>query len=193
MFTNSLDNKPIFKKDDGTEIKDLTQTMFDLNDGTYVSYSIFKVSKEYVMRPDLISQAVYGSSQYAEIILKYNGISNPLTIEPDQIISIPNLDSLENKFNNYTITTDAAEKLRKSYKYIDPTKAPTSSPEILNFENREDEFKNAVPPNFAIEGEEAITYRNGRVYFGENVANSACLKNGMPASEFLNTIINSNL
>ena len=71
MFANSLDNKPVFTLPDGTEIKDLTQSMFDMGAPNYISYNVYKIPRQYEMRPDLISTAVYKDSKYAELILKF--------------------------------------------------------------------------------------------------------------------------
>lgn len=48
------------------------------------------VNKYYVARPDLISLAVYGTDKYADLICKYNGISNPFEMNEDDVIYIPN-------------------------------------------------------------------------------------------------------
>ena len=39
-----------------------------------------RVSEDYAMRPDLISMFAYGTDQYTDIILKFNGISNPFSL-----------------------------------------------------------------------------------------------------------------
>lgn len=56
------------------------------------------VSKEYVARPDLISLAAYGDDRFADVICKYNGISNPFEINIDDIILIPPLGALDTMF-----------------------------------------------------------------------------------------------
>ena len=189
MFANSIDLKPIFKRPDNIEVKDLTASMFNLQVQNYITYNIYKVPKEFAMRPDLISAAVYNNSIYAEIILKYNGISNPFTIQEGDLILIPNLDSAKaNIAPQEGSPADAGKKLRDSYKYIDPTKIPTAR---NDFQNRQliNAPEGALPPNIAKEGEPQITYRNGRVYFGTDV--DTCLQNGMTQSEFLTTVIKS--
>jgi len=189
MFDNSLDLKPNFKRPDGIELKDLTCSMFNLQSKSYVTYSLYKVPAEFAMRPDLISAAVYNSTAYAEIILKFNGISNPFTIKEGDIILIPNLDSVRDIISPRPGSiADTGKKLRDSYKYIDPTKVPKSdnkfqSRELINIPDE------ALPPNITKEGEQQIVYRNGRVYFGQGV--ETCLQNGMTQSEFLTTIIKS--
>lgn len=188
MFTNSLDKKPTFTLPDGTELKDLTQSMFDMGVPNYISYNVYKIPRQYEMRPDLISAAVYKDSAYAELILKFNGISNPFTLLEGDYILIPSLDSIRPIIaTNSGSGVDAAKKLRDTYRYIDPIKIPKAN---NNFQNRSLEKTmqdGALPPNISKEGESQITYRNGRVYFGEGV--ETCLQNGMTTSEFLTNVI----
>jgi len=191
MFGNSLDSKPIVTRDDKTQIKDLTATMFDLATMNYVKYNVYRVPAEFAMRPDLIAGAVYNNSKYAEIILKFNGISNPFSIQGDDIILIPNLDSAQKLVKNTQKGTaaDSGKAIRDSYKYIDPTKIPKRD---STFDNRQivgGAKQGALPPNISPEGQDQITYRNGRVYFGAGV--DTCLQNGMTQSEFLTNIIKS--
>jgi len=189
MFLNSLDKKPTYTRPDGVKIKDLTSSMFDMQNNNYASYTVYKVPKEYEMRPDLISGAVYHDSLYAELILKYNGISNPFTIKEGDLILIPSLDSMKAITKKPTGTgADGAKSIRDSYKYIDPVKIPKAD---NTFQDRQiaNVPAGALPPNIAEEGEKQITYRNGRVYFGEGT--DTCLENGMTQSEFLVNVIKS--
>jgi len=192
MFKTTLDQKPFFTRPDGEKIRDLTQTIFDLKNRNYLTYNVYKVPKEYAMRPDLISQSVYNNSMYAEIILKYNGISNPFSIDEGDIILIPDLNSAKQKIKTPGIGTDndKAAKIRNSYKYIDPLKKPVKGDNLKKFDERQVIIpKDALPPNISEEGTSQITKRGGRVYFGEGV--ETCLQNGMSASEFLTTVIKS--
>jgi hypothetical protein len=193
MFTNSIDNKPTFLRNDDLEIKDLTVSMFNLNAITsYPKYNVYRVPKDFEMRPDLIAAAVYNNSAYAELILKFNGISNPFSIKEGDLILVPTLDSAQTMLSTTTsgALTSGSNMIRNSYKYIDPTKMPKS--DDSNFQNRQlvgGAKEGALPPNLTQEGEEQITYRNGRVYFGASV--ETCLKNGMTQSEFLTNVIKS--
>lgn len=221
MFLNSIDSKPLFVRPDGNIIRDLTETMFNLLNRNSVSFNVFRVPREYVMRPDLISKVVYNNTIYAEMILKYNGISNPFSINEGDYILIPNLEGAQANVRKVdtNMAGSGANKIRNTYKYIDPKKAPKKGQELSDFENRDltGTAKNntgaggiggdgtgagtgagtgtnllqqgALPPNIAPEGSSQITYRNGRVYFGESVAN--CLKSGSSTSEFLTTVIRS--
>jgi hypothetical protein len=199
MFLNSLDRKPLFKKRDGNIVRDLTQTMFDFKANNYINYSVYRVPTDYEMRPDLIAQSVYNNTIYAEYILKYNGISNPFSIDKGDIILIPSLETARQntKKQGEGAEDSDSKRIRNSYKYIDPAKAPRRDKDIEKFDQRNLGKKDsqladgALPPNIAQEGETGITYRNGRVYFGEGIGQSACLRNGMSQSEFLTKVIKS--
>jgi len=187
MFKSTIDEKPFYTRPDGEIIRDLTQTAFELKNRNYITYNVYKVPKEYKMRPDLISQSVYNNSSYAEIILKYNGISNPFSINEGDIILIPDLDSAKQKMKKPGGSeTDKSKKIRDSYKYIDPLKRPTKDGEATKFDER-DIPKDALPPNIADEGDGQVQLRNGRAYFGKGA--DTCLQDGMSASEFLTTVI----
>ena len=203
MFPNSIDNKPLYvRPQDGIVVRDLTQSMFNPANDNFVAYNVFKVPHDFIMRPDLISQAVYNNTIYAEIILKFNSISNPFTINEGDLIFVPELDSAKQLVQeNNTSETSPADTLRNSYKYIDPTKVPQKSSELQQFDNRTIQQNSgqsvnsaqngALPPNIAQPGASQLTFRNGRVYFGDNVS-TTCLKNGATISDFLTNVINSN-
>ena len=192
MFKNSLDNKPKFTRSDGNDVVDLTQPMFELKSTTYDSINMYRVPKEYVMRPDLIAKSVYNDAGYAEVILKYNGISNPFSINEGDLILVPDLNSITAKFKVQSVTSDTtnAEKIRNSYKYIDPLKIPKTID--TGFEDRPATTGipvDALPPNISTPGYTAITQRNGRTYFnGGTPAN--CLIDGMTTTDYLITIMN---
>jgi hypothetical protein len=191
MFVNSIDLKPLFTKPDGTAIRDLTQTMLDLKSRAYVTYKVFKVPRDYVMRPDLISRAVYNNSLYAEIILKYNGISNPFSIDENDVILIPDLNDAEQKIKTPESAKEEsiAEKIRNSYKYIDPLKIPTNGEALKQYNRRQivDTPAGALPPNFNQPGTSQVRYKGGRVYFGEGA--ETCLEDGISIGEFLTNVI----
>ena len=195
MFKNTLDTKTFFTRPDGETLRDLTQTIFELKNRNYLAYNVYRVPKEYRMRPDLISQSVYNNSAYAEIILKYNGISNPFSIDEGDIILIPDLNSAQQKIKTPGLgaENDRAAKIRNSYKYIDPLKRPKKGEDLKKFDERKvvsgagTGMGDRLPPNIAEKGTSQITKRGGRVYFGEGV--ETCLQSGMSASEFLTTVI----
>lgn len=85
-----LNTKPSISEN-GDEYMDLLANNYKVTDevpnGTFVT-----VTENYVARPDLISQAMYGTDDYADIICKYNGISNPFELNKDDLLFIPNME-----------------------------------------------------------------------------------------------------
>lgn len=191
MFVNTIDKKPIFTRPDGTVVRDLTQTMLNLQSRAFVNYTLYRVPRDYVMRPDLISKAVYNNSLYAEIILKYNGISNPFSINEDDVILIPDLNDAEQKIKEPadSMEESRASKIRNTYKYIDPLKVPRNGELLKQYNQRQivDAPPAALPPNFNEPGASQVRYKAGRVYFGEGA--ETCLKDGMTTGEFLTNVI----
>ena len=64
------------------------------------------VNEFYVARPDLISLAVYGDDKYADLICKYNGISNPFEINENDVIYIPSLSRFDLLYNDKFIPSE---------------------------------------------------------------------------------------
>lgn len=88
---NILNKKPIEERN-GIKFQDLAvQT---INPEIRISGSVLVVNKYYVARPDLISLAVYGDDKYADIICKVNGISNPFELNENDILIIPDIETV---------------------------------------------------------------------------------------------------
>ena len=66
---------------------------------------IIIVNKHYIARPDLISLAVYGSDEYADLICKYNGISNPFELNENDVIVLPQYHEFQNLIDTVNNTT----------------------------------------------------------------------------------------
>lgn len=125
----------------------------------------FIVDSVYAGRIDLISLHVYGSASYCDYILKYNGISNPFSIEDGDILDIPYPDSIlaiwknkpanksedsnyiRDKFMSTKRLTEADQK-RIDYLKRKAAEYPNGASEIL-------------PPNVLKTGKTNITIKNG--------------------------------
>lgn len=94
MFLNSLlKNKPtIFSSTAGEDIIHLGAQTFRMP--AWAAYTVYKVSKSHVARPDLISRIMYGTEIYGDFLCKVNGISNPFEINEDDVLIIPNLNNM---------------------------------------------------------------------------------------------------
>ena len=80
-----------YKFSDGTTetVKDLLAKTFDNTVDFSNAYTIVEVTKEYIARPDLVSFVLYHTDEYADILCKINGISNPFELMEGNILICP--------------------------------------------------------------------------------------------------------
>ena len=57
--------------------------------------SVTEVDEDFVARPDLLSKKLYGGEEYADILCKLNGISNPFELNAGMLLLTPAQDDLE--------------------------------------------------------------------------------------------------
>lgn len=103
-----IDNKPLryYEDYDGTYIygSDLLSESFlsieNDREGWYDTLGqtsqLCVVSKEYIARPDLISLAFYKTDEYADVICKVNGLSNPFELNENMVLIIPDRNVIVN-------------------------------------------------------------------------------------------------
>jgi len=95
MKLQTISNKVIITDNvTGEEKLQMTQPVFKLN-GTVKIIANHTVLEDEEMRPDLISVQHYGNDSYVDIILKFNGISNPFSIKSGIVLVIPDKDGIE--------------------------------------------------------------------------------------------------
>ena len=190
MFTNTIDKKNTYTNNDGIELVDLSDSIFNSNLKA-VTCSFYKVTKEMQMRPDLLSIASFGEDTYAEMIIKYSEICNPFAIEEDDVIAVPSLNSIYNEVKDVILSNNTEDEgtynLVKNYhKYIDKSKVPsnmgsqtspvqgnknaTQNKSISGTEGNSSVGNSPVEPNMANNGNSGISVINGRIYFGPNVS-----------------------
>ena len=190
MFTNTIDKKNTYTNNDGIELVDLSDSIFNSNLKA-VTCSFYKVTKEMQMRPDLLSIASFGEDTYAEMIVKYSEICNPFAIEEDDVIAVPSLNSIYNEVKDVILSNNTEDEgtynLVKNYhKYIDKSKVPsnmgsqtspvqgnknaTQNKNISGTEGNSSVGNSPVEPNMANNGNSGISIINGRIYFGPNVS-----------------------
>ena len=183
MFNYSLDKKREITDSRGNRIKDLTQSIFSRTSGRIQDYQIVRMSDVYHMRPDLVSQMMYDTDEYAEFVLKFAGISNPFTLDDDDVLLIPNdMQAIGMMADNESGTEDATggvssgtmAQIRNFFKFVNTEYQPdrtsydrlkkTNIPSgvIAPTEN------NQTPVYIGDDGKTAVTIRGGRVYFGED-------------------------
>jgi len=164
---DSLIKKPEFEKD-GEKIMDLTVTTVKFKtievDGTVI------ISEDLQMRPDLMSRIVYGNTNKFDLILKFNGVSNPFSLSEGQILLTGN--ELE-MTNSYVTPASAASKDIRE-RFFDPNRLSKKDTKRLEYiKNKSKDIANKsvtnLPPNFAEVGSQEISIKDGKVIFGNDV------------------------
>jgi len=97
-----LNYKILQNKNNGKKIVDGQSVTFtdllckDMYEGVYINnFEFVVVNKDYVARPDLISLAIYKTDEYADIICKINGISNPFELNEDMLLICPSISEID--------------------------------------------------------------------------------------------------
>jgi len=83
---------------------------------------VFLVEQKHICRPDMLSYSAYGSVDYTDIILKFNQISNPFSMELHDFIVVPTLSAAIAFYQKQTLSISPLVNDIKAL-YIDPTKA----------------------------------------------------------------------
>lgn len=124
-----INSKPTIVQDN-IEYIDLLANTF--NTSLSLSGTPLIVNKYYIARPDLISQAMYGTDKYADIICKVNGISNPFELNEDDILLIPSVEYCESCINKSItaseLITETNSNIVNTHKNYQKTTAETRSP-----------------------------------------------------------------
>lgn len=197
MFEKVIDNKSIIKSNE-EDIIDLTESIFKDKINSDINYSLKRVPKSMIMRMDLVSLSQYDTDEFTELLLKYNDISNPFTLNYDDIIIIPTVESMVKNLSTKKSKDNMAKLVRNYHRYIDKNKLPKgvgsevndikikknySNEDIYNEVNKnvnEDVYTEA---NMSKENSNSILMRNGRIYFGTN-SNVNCSVDGIKVSDF---------
>lgn len=89
------------------QFNDLFEPTFTIPDD--YNYQVYVVTAEYIARPDLLSKNIYGTVNYADVICKLNGISNPFELNEGTVIIAPDVSDLP-QFYKSPLTEIASEK-----------------------------------------------------------------------------------
>ncbi|MFM2010351.1 MAG: hypothetical protein RLZZ479_742, partial [Bacteroidota bacterium] len=136
-FPSTIDNKPEWQRDERSPViidflpKDYTNPP---NKGSLIGIDLFLVGKNEAMRPDLITQQMYGYLSPIEKVLKFNAVSNPFAIDEGQVFTVWDLNSAENFIRPQKTNAEEREDIRKQY--MTPEKKSTVDPRLRDFDKR---------------------------------------------------------
>jgi hypothetical protein len=202
MESNILSNKPLATVNN-EQIVDLTYPSVRYNYDPFV-VGIIPMNSQLEMRPDLLSRVGYGNEQFWDLVLKFNGVSNPFSIAADDVFLMPSLEDMREQLSPPGVQNVIADSVRKQY--IDTSKKSKQDPKLEQIEKkrREAQRKKAegvgvqsvsnLPPNIAEQGDREIVVKGGKVFFGPDISkNKQECEVPLSKSEFLTKLIKNRL
>lgn len=107
VLQNSLlmEKKTVESKALGQKIIDLGRKTFQIPN--MFTYTWSRTNSGYAARPDLVSNIVYGTDIYGDVIAKANGWGNPLEFPDDDIVFVPDPMDIYKFF--YTVPDETAQ------------------------------------------------------------------------------------
>lgn len=156
----------------GEDIVDLTSPSFVYKkDVSIIGTGI--VSDELEMRPDLVAKIYYGDISKLDYILKFNGISNPFSLEKGTILLIGDPNEMSQNFTNQTTNDPGAAEADIRDKFFDPSRLSKKDAKRLELiKQKSSIFSNGssnLTPNMAEPGSKEIKVKDGIVIFGDDV------------------------
>lgn len=170
LLIDTLRRKSEIEKD-GEKIIDLTESSFKFTGPQLITGTVL-ITEELEMRSDLVSKHVLGNQDKLDYLLKFNGISNPFTLEKGQILLLIDEESM--KLSRSTPGATDADKGDIRKRFFDPARLSQKDKKRLDFIKKKAEtLPNAsaqvLPPNFAEPGAQEMKVVNGKVIFGSDV------------------------
>jgi hypothetical protein len=158
--------KTFFTKPNGDRVVDLVSSTYDFQKLDDFSQGVILVNSEEAMRPDLVSDRIYGDHNYYDLILKYNGISNPFSLDFGEVLLAPPFKSMEKAVVPPKVFLDRGEERARTE---DKLLEPKNKKDEKRLTALRKKVKEVVPPNVNITGNQNVKVREGRVIFGEDV------------------------
>ena len=150
----------------GVELTDLVSSTFKFPKNLPNSGGAIIVGEHENMRPDLIANRIYGDISKWDVMLKYNGISNPFSIMSEDIMIGPAASVLDSM---YTRVREILERDQREELKTSPLLDPKSKKDKERLANLKKKAGVVLPPNINKPGDKNVKIENGRVIFGEDV------------------------
>lgn len=154
---------------DGETIVDLCQKTVNFNKTNTPVIGMVVVDEKLAGKPHLISKKAYGNENYGDIIMNFNGISNPISCNRGDVLYIPNIDVAIS-----LIKAKQSQKTNESKRLFQKKLKPEQIKAIKAISEVDDPRK----PNMVADGVSAITIVDDSMILGTDVSDvKRCGKN----------------
>lgn len=166
LLSKLLLSKKTFTTSVGEIVTDLISATFRFGESTFSAGPV-AVNSEEAMRPDLLANRIYSDQINWESLLKYNGISNPFSLDEGEILLAPPFKSLNSMIGPpKEVAEKGKEPAKKNEKAIITPKTPKDKKRIESIRTKVTEV---VPPNVNLSGSKNVRVANGVITFGGDI------------------------
>ena len=184
-----FDNKGYKKDRLGNNILNLANNTIVFSGDIRIK-DIVVVTNEFEMRIDKVSSVIYGTDEKCDVLLKYNGISNPFSLESGTVLFCPELTNVKYKDRTKTKTSSIANQYVDKLSQKDLKRLESIAQKTKN-KNRVDQ---PLPPNLSQEGDQEIKIVDGLIIFGDDVSkNVNKCKTPKTRAEYVSNLIKNRL
>lgn len=145
------------------ELKDLTETKFRKPQGTVILLK-YVVPKKYEMRMDLVSNELYDTPEYMDLLLFVNDIVNPFSLLEGSTLLYPS----QNDIVKYQYVSNDPEQVQKTFLNNSKTKRNDRSREKYLNEN----VKPSLPPTVTDRATEQVQIEGDTIIIGKGLFNT---------------------
>ncbi len=166
LSSKILRAKKLFSIFTSESIVDMISSTFRFGESP-VSAGTALVNEYEVMRPDLVSQRIYSTQEYWDCILKYNGISNPFSIDIGEMLIMPAFASIQSMIvPPREVVEKGTEPSKKNETRLITPKTPKDKKRLESLRTNVTEI---VPPNVNLTGAKNVRVVDGLVIFGADM------------------------
>ena len=163
-------NKYVIEKKNKDLASDLTRSSIDRGAfANIAANSRYIVDEFHEMRPDLIALALYGDQNMTDLLLKYNAISNPFSLEKGTILFVPKREDLINMVIFPTEIPDigALGSEKREDLFLNPKN--NKDKDRIKQLKEDSDVGEILPPNVNKKGDKNVKIKDGKLIFGEDV------------------------
>ena len=192
LVSKIIGRKKQFTTAIGDIIDDLISSTFTYPERS-LTFGPSVVKEEESMRPDKLAHRLYSDGSYWDMILKFNGISNPFSLVEGEILFVPALDTLRKAIKEPSLVPEKGMNgdLNTNEKKL---VNPKTNKDKKMLEALRKKVGEVVPPNVNKTGVKNITTRDGLVILGGSMtqAKEANKSGSLSRSRVINNLNNSN-
>jgi hypothetical protein len=170
LISRLLRTKKFETLESGERKVDLVSATYKF-DETGTGYGNVFVSEFEIMRPDIMSMRVYSDYELWDVILKYNGVSNPFSLNVGEIILVPTLSKTRQMIVAPKVVPEKGTEPQK--KNEERLMNPKSNKDKKRLESIRTKVSEVVPPNVNLTGAQNVRVVDGKTIFGPDMTQGA--------------------